>query len=51
MEKNRFGRKLVRVYYQISPGIASVISISELRRELVRFFLNPLVKLFKRLGY
>lgn len=51
MEKNRFGRKLVRVYYQISPRIASVISISELRRELVRFFLNPLVKLFKRLGY
>ena len=51
LEKSRFGRGLVKSYYQMSPPIANMIATSELRRMIVRFFLNPIVKFFKRIGF
>jgi len=51
MDENRFGRRLIKLYYQMSPKIADAIFVSELRRKTVRAFLNPLVKFFRRLGY
>jgi hypothetical protein len=51
LDKNRFGKKLVALYYEMSPGIAKTISLSQLRRKIVRILLYPIVEFFKRLGY
>jgi hypothetical protein len=51
MNKHVLGKKLVAIYYQVSPKIAHVISKSQLRQKIVRFFLNPLVRIFKKLRY
>lgn len=51
LERNRLGKRLVKLYYQISPPIADAISLSELRRKIVRTFLDPIVKIFKKIGY
>jgi len=51
LNKNGFGQRLVATYYKISPPLAKAISSSQLRRKIVRVFLNPLVIIFKRLGY
>ncbi len=51
MLTSRFGRKIAKLYYQISPPIAGAIASSKISRKTVRTFLKPVVKFFKRLGY
>jgi hypothetical protein len=51
LSKNCLGKKLVSLYYEISPGTVKKISLSELRRKIVRILLYPIVEFFKRLGY
>ncbi len=51
MEKTKFGRSLVGMYYRMSPPIADAIAVSNVRRKIVRTLLNPIVQFFKRRGY
>lgn len=44
--RNRTGEMFVRVYYKLSPPIASAIKKFEMLRRVVRIFLTPIVKLF-----
>ena len=43
-----WGKKLVSLYYTISPPIAEQIGKSESLKKVVRTFLNPVVKFFKK---
>lgn len=47
--RNRTGEMFVRVYYKLSPPIASAIKKFEMLRRVVRIFLTPIVKLFNLL--
>lgn len=47
LEPNRVGRKLVGLYYTVSPPVANVISRSEGMRALVRLNLDPVIHALK----
>ena len=49
--RNPFGKGVVRLYYDVSPAIASHISDSSLRRYIVRCILNPIISLIKKFPY
>ncbi len=51
LEPNRVGRKLVRLYYTLSPPVASIISRSEGMRALVRLNLDPVIRALKSKNY
>jgi len=46
LTKNKFGRSFIRLYYSTSPPVAKIIEKSSILRVIVRFFLNPIVKIF-----
>jgi hypothetical protein len=47
LSPNILGRELVRLYYRISPPLASAIARSDGLRRLVRLNLNPIIRAFK----
>ncbi|KXA96836.1 hypothetical protein AKJ38_02525 [candidate division MSBL1 archaeon SCGC-AAA259I14] len=47
LAQREWGKKLVDLYYTLSPPIANVIERSEMLKRLVRTFLQPVVDLFK----
>lgn len=51
LDKSYLGRSFVGLYYKTSPPIADTISQSELRRKIVRMFVDPIVEVVRRLGY
>jgi len=51
LERNVLGRMLVVLYYKVSPTIARRISISQIRQKTMRTLIDPLVRLFRKLGY
>lgn len=44
LEPNFLGKRLVRLYYMVSPPLASSIARSEDMRALVRLNLNPVIR-------
>jgi len=48
LEPNFIGKKLINIYYSISPYIAKLIIKKEKLRAFTRFMLNPIVNVFKR---
>ena len=51
LNTNPIGRKLTAFYYRMSPPIAEKISKKQFRRKTVRAILDPVVKIFLRLGH
>lgn len=47
LNPNILGNHLVRLYYRVSPCLASVIARNENMKALVRFNLNPIVDVLK----
>ncbi|KXB05576.1 hypothetical protein AKJ49_00455 [candidate division MSBL1 archaeon SCGC-AAA382A03] len=48
LEHRNWGKKLVNLYYTLSPPIANIIEKSETLKKIVRTCLQPLVDLFKK---
>jgi len=46
--RDRVGEMFVRAYYKLSPPVAHAIEKSKMLRCIVRIFLSPVIKLFKR---
>ena len=51
LNPNSLGKKLIRLYYLVSPPIANVIVRSENMRALVRLSLKPIICSFKSKNY
>lgn len=47
LEPNSLGKNLVRLYYMVSPPLASAIARSEDMKALVRLNLNPVIYVLK----
>lgn len=46
---SKFGLKFINYYYRISPFIADSISKSSHLKAIIRLFINPIVKIIKKL--
>jgi hypothetical protein len=51
LEAHLVGRKLIRIYYRLSPRIAEKIADNQLRKRFMRIVLDPFIKFLRDKGY
>jgi hypothetical protein len=51
LDTNLLGKKLVALYYRLSPRIAKKIAINQSRRRFTRTILDPVIRFLRKMGY